>query len=353
MKTEQGRPVRKGEEIDVAALDDWLSRTHPDLGGITEVSQFTSGHSNLTYLLRIGDREVVLRRPPFGARVKSGHDMSREYRILSHLHPVWPRVPSPVAFCDDSSVLGAPFYLMERVDGVILRAASPVPDSETMRQVCDTFVSVFRQIHDVDITAAGLEALGRPEGYVGRQIEGWSRRWRDAAIDPAPSIDRTIEWLATQQPVESGAALIHNDFKLDNMVFDPDDLSGVRAVLDWEMATIGDPLMDLGSSLAYWVEPGDPPQLLTIAGGPTWAPGSSSRVELANRYAALTGLEIDDLVFYYVYGLFKLAVIAQQIYYRYHQGFTHDERFAEFGKGALLLGDIAQQAIVSGEISES
>ena len=353
MKPEQAQPVREGEEIDVAALGDWLSRTHPDLGGVIEVSQFASGHSNLTYLLRIDDREVVLRRPPFGARVKSGHDMSREFRILSHLHPVWPKVPRPVAFCEDSSVLGAPFYLMERVDGVILRATPAVPDSETMRRVCDTFVSVFRQIHEVDTKAAGLETLGRPEGYVGRQIEGWARRWRDAAIDPAPSIDWTIEWLVTEQPVESGVALIHNDFKLDNMVLDPDDLSEVRAVLDWEMATIGDPLMDLGSSLAYWVEPGDPPQLLTIAGGPTWAPGSSSRVELASRYAALAGLEIDDLVFYYVYGLFKLAVIAQQIYYRYHQGFTHDERFAAFGKGALLLGDIAQQAIVSGEISES
>ncbi|GBD85317.1 putative aminoglycoside phosphotransferase [bacterium BMS3Abin02] len=351
MKPEQARPVRTGEEFDVDSLQNWLSSRVPELSGPIEVSQFPSGHSNLTYLLDIGDHEVVLRRPPFGARVKSGHDMSREYRILSHLQPVWPKVPKAIAFCEDPSILGAPFYLMERVDGVILRGESSPPDASTMRRICDAFVETFAQIHRIDVIGAGLETLGRPDGYVERQVDGWSRRWHDAVIEPVSSIDRTIAWLARNRPPETGAALIHNDFKLDNLVLDPADLGHVRAVLDWEMATLGDPLMDLGSSLAYWAERGDPPGLTNIAGGPTTAPGSSNRVEIAERYAALTGADIDDLMFYYVFGLFRLAVIAQQIYYRYHHGFTSDERFAVFGAGARMLGDVAQQAIVSGEIS--
>jgi len=353
MKPEEASSVRVGEELDVDSLQHWLASRLPELGGPIEVSQFPSGHSNLTYLLGMGDRQLVLRRPPLGAHVKSGHDMSREYRILTHLLPVWPKVPEPIAFCEDPSILGAPFYLMERVDGVILRGGTPPPDAATMRRICDAFVETFAQIHRIDVVGAGLETLGHPDGYVERQVDGWSRRWHDAVIEPVASIDQTIAWLAKNRPIETGAALIHNDFKLDNLVLDPGDLSHVRAVLDWEMATLGDPLMDLGSGLAYWAEPGDPPALTNIAGGPTTAPGSSTRVEIAERYAGLTGADIDDLMFYYVFGLFKLAVIAQQIYYRYHRGFTHDERFAAFGAGARMLGDVAQQAIVSGEISRS
>ncbi|HZJ48193.1 MAG TPA: phosphotransferase family protein [Acidimicrobiia bacterium] len=351
MKPEQARPVRVGEEIDVDALQRWMAVHVPGLGGPIEVDQFPSGHSNLTYLIRVGDRQLVLRRPPFGARVKSGHDMSREYRILSHLQPVWSKAPTPIASCEDPSILGAPFYLMERVGGVILRNTTSAPDASTMRRICGAFVETLAQIHGIDVAGAGLETLGHPDGYVERQVSGWTRRWHDAVTDPAPSIDRTIAWLTENRPPESGAALIHNDFKLDNLVLNPEDLADIRAVLDWEMATLGDPLMDLGSSLAYWVEPGDPPALMTIAGGPTAAPGSSTRVEIAEHYTEMTGIAIDNLVFYYVFGLFKLAVIAQQIYYRYHHGFTRDERFAVFGEGAILLGEIAQEAIVSGEIS--
>ncbi|NIA24239.1 MAG: phosphotransferase [Gammaproteobacteria bacterium] len=353
MKPEQASSVRVGEEFDVDALQRWLSSRFPELSGPIEVSQFPSGHSNLTYLLGIGDHQLVLRRPPFGARVKSGHDMSREYRILSHLRPVWPKVPEPIAFCEDPSILGAPFYLMERVDGIILRGGTPPPDAPTMRRICEAFVETLAQVHGIDVVGAGLEMLGRPGGYVERQVNGWSRRWNDAMIEPVASIDQTITWLAANRPSETGAVLIHNDFKLDNLVLDPDDPSRVRAVLDWEMATLGDPLMDLGSSLAYWAEPGDPPALRNIAGGPTTAPGSSTRVEIAERYAGIRGIDIEQLMFYYVFGLFKLAVIAQQIYYRYHHGFTHDERFAAFGAGVAMLGDVAQQAIVSGEISRS
>jgi aminoglycoside phosphotransferase (APT) family kinase protein len=343
------RPVRSGEELDLDTLGRWITE-HLDLHGPIEVAQFPSGHSNLTYLVEMDGRELVLRRPPIGTHVRSGHDMHREYRILDHLHPVWPKTPAPVALCEDETVIGAPFYLMSRVEGTILRSTSSAPDAATMRRVCDAFVETFAEIHSIDFAAAGLATLGRPVGYVGRQVEGWSRRWRDAAIDPAPSIDATIEWLAAHRPPESGGALIHNDFKLDNLVLDPRDPALVRAVLDWEMATLGDPLMDLGSSLAYWAEAGDPPAMGAIAGGPTAAPGAATRAEIVDRYASITGVDIDDMVFYYAFGLFRLAVIAQQIYYRFHHGLTTDERFAGFGVGARMLGDAAQQVILSREI---
>lgn len=344
------RPVRPGEELDVAALRHWLDEHHPELTGDITVAQYSKGHSNLTYLLTIGDVAAVLRRPPRGARVKSGHDMGREYRILSHLAPVWPKAPRPLAFCDDPEVLGAPFYLMEKVDGVILRADSEPPDAATMRRVCESFVGTFAEVHALDYEAAGLGDLGRPAGYVERQISGWTRRWRDAAIDPAPGIDATIRWLHDHLPPESGAALIHNDFKLDNLVLDPEDLTVVRAVLDWEMATLGDPLMDVGSSLAYWVEPSDPPMLAAVAGGPTAAPGGFTRADIVEAYERATGRTVPNPMFYYVYGLFKLAVIAQQIYYRYHHGLTTDERFASFGMAAAMLGDFAQEAIGRGTV---
>jgi len=343
------RPVRPGEEVDLEAAQSWIEQ---ELGfeGPIRVEQFPSGHSNLTYLLHVGGRELVLRRPPVGAHVRSGHDMSREYRILEGVNPVWSKAPEPLAFCDDASIIGAPFYLMTRVHGTILRGSSPAPESQTMRSVCGAFVSTLVEIHGIDIDRAGLATLGKAEGYVRRQVEGWSRRWHDVSIDPAPSIDATIDWLTVNQPVESGAALIHNDFKLDNLVLDPDDLTNVRAVLDWEMATLGDPLMDLGSSLAYWAEPEDPPSMIAVAGGPTTAAGAMRRSEIVDRYAARAGVDVGDMVFYYTFGLFKLAVIAQQIYYRYHRGLTNDERFADFGVGALMLGDAAQRVIASRQI---
>jgi len=345
----QAQPVRRGEELDLETLRPWIEQQLGVEGSI-RVEQFPAGHSNLTYLIHMGDREVVLRCPPRGARVRSGHDMGREYRLLRGLQPVWPKVPVPLAFCADESVIGAPFYLMSRVEGEVLRVTSPPPDPETMSRVCREFVSTFVEIHGVDVERAGLGSLGRPEGYVRRQVEGWAKRWQKASIDPAPSIDATIMWLVAHQPGESGTALIHNDFKLDNLVLDPNDLGRARAVLDWEMATRGDPLMDLGSSLAYWAEAGDPPTMRGIAGGPTMAPGAMTRSEIVNSYSKVAGVEVGDMVFYYVFGLFRLAVIAQQIYYRYHHGFTADRRFAGFGTGALMLGDVAQRVIADRRI---
>ena len=345
-------PVRPGEELDTAALGVWLEREAPDLAGAITVEQFPSGHSNLTYLLRIGEREVVLRRPPFGTKVQTGHDMGREHRILSGLHPVWPQAPRPLAFCDDPAVLGAPFYLMERVAGVILRGPAPAGidlDVPVMERLSAAFVETFAGIHSVDLAAAGLDDLGKPEGYVQRQVDGWARRYSDARTGDVPVLERTIEWLREHRPPESGASLIHNDFKYDNLVLDPDDLGTVRAVLDWEMATVGDPLLDLGTSLAYWVEAGDPPVFQALA-GPTARPGSPTRAELVEAYAAASGREVADPVFYYVYGLFKVAVIVQQIYYRYHHGHTSDQRFAALDMMAAMAGEVAQEAIGRGTV---
>ena len=350
--------VRKGEELDVEHLGAFLTAHFADLTGGVEVAQFPSGYSNLTYLLRAqvragGMRELVLRRPPFGSRVRTAHDMGREHRILSGLEPIYPKVPRPLAYCDDETVLGAPFYLMERLEGVILRGGpneAMRPEPAVMASVAEALVETLAELHAVDPAAAGLADLGRPEGYVRRQVEGWSKRWAAARTDDTPDMEAVATWLGDHQPAESGAALIHNDFKHDNLVLAAEDWSRVVGVLDWEMATLGDPLMDLGGSLGYWVESEDPPELVSLGLSPTMWPGNPSRVEIAERYAALSGRELSNLVFYFAFGLFKIAVIIQQIYYRYRQGLTTDPRFAQLGSGVQACARMARQAIDRGRI---
>jgi aminoglycoside phosphotransferase (APT) family kinase protein len=326
---DRAAPVRPGEELDVAALQAYLGGRLPGFAGPVEVRQFPRGFSNLTYLVRAGGRELVLRRPPFGADVRGGHDVVREHRILAALHPVWPKVPRPVLCCDDPSVLGAPFYLMERVAGVVLRDRPPAGvtlDEATMRGVCLAAVDTLAELHAVDWRAAGLEGLGRPEGYVRRQVEGWTARWQASMTDAVPEMDEAAAWLAAHLPAEGAPAVIHNDFKYDNLVLDPADLTRARAVLDWEMATLGDPLMDLGTTLAYWAEAADPPELKMF--GVTHLPGNLDRRGVVERYAAKTGRDLSGISFHHAYGLFKVAVIAQQIYARYRAGKTKDPRFA-------------------------
>jgi aminoglycoside phosphotransferase (APT) family kinase protein len=327
---DQAGPVRDGEQLDPARLEAYLKAHIPDAAGPLVVEQFPHGHSNLTYLLRLGDRELVLRRPPYGNRVKTAHDMGREYRVLSRLCRVYDPAPCPLAYCEDEAVLGAPFYVMERRRGIILRGTmtGPPPPPETLRRLGESLVDNLVRLHGLDDRAAGLADLGKPEGYVARQVEGWARRYRDAQTGDVPAMDRASDWLSRNRPGESGAALIHNDYKFDNLVLDPGDLTRIVAVLDWEMATIGDPLMDLGTTLAYWVESGDPDTLKHLVVGPTPLPGSLTRRELAARYFAQAGREPADLLFYYVFGLFKIAVIVQQIYARYVRGHTRDPRFA-------------------------
>ncbi len=361
---DSSRPVRPGEELDAAPLEAWLREHVPGLPdgplGHLAIEQFPGGHSNLTYLLRLGGtadpanyRELVLRRPPFGSKVKTAHDMGREYRVLSRLWTVYSKAPRALAGCDDPSVLGAPFYVMERVRGVVLRhhkaPAGVDLTPETMRRISLSAVDGLAELHAVDYQAAGLGDLGRPAGYVERQVTGWAERWRGSRTDEVPDVDRAFAWLAGHLPPESGAALIHNDYKYDNLVLAP-DLSSIIAVLDWEMTTIGDPLMDLGTSLGYWMNADDDPALRSLPAGPTTLPGNLTRAEVAARYAELSGRDVSKILFYYVYGLLKISVIAQQIYYRYKQGLTHDERFAAMIGSVRLLGRQAVRVIDTGEI---
>jgi aminoglycoside phosphotransferase (APT) family kinase protein len=349
---DQPGTVRSGEELDLGSLAEFLGGVIPDAAGELTVAQFPRGYSNLTYLLRLGDRELVLRRPPFGAAIKSAHDMGREYRILSALAGRYPYVPRALAYCDDPSILGAPFYVMERVRGIILRTQSPQGldlTPELMRAMCGTLVSTLADLHQVDYRAAGLGDLGRPDGYVARQVGGWAKRYAAARTDDVPALERAIAWLLANTPAERGAALIHNDYKYDNVVFDLDDPTRVVAVLDWEMATIGDPLMDLGTTLGYWAEPGDPDALREF--GLTSRPGNLSRQQVVDAYAARSGLELDDFRFYYVFGLFKVAVIVQQLYKRYKAGHTRDERFAGLIQVVLACATLAERCLDSGRVS--
>jgi len=347
--------VRSGEEVDSVRLAGYLRQMFPELEGDLVIEQFPQGYSNLTYLLRFENRQLVLRRPPFGSRIKSAHDMGREFKILSQLRGVYSKIPLPLLYNDDESLLGAPFYIMTRLDGVILRAEMPeemIPDPALMAQIAATFVDNLVDLHAIDYQKAGLGDVGRPEGYVGRQISGWSKRYQNARSDNIQEMEEVMAWLAANQPLESGAALIHNDYKYDNLVLDPADWSRIVGVLDWEMATIGDPLMDLGSSLGYWVEAGDPAEIRALRLSPTDLPGNPSRSELVERYARQSGRDVDDIVFYYVYGLFKLAVIVQQIYSRFLQGHSQDPRFAGLNHAVRACGRMAVAAIEKGRIDQ-
>ena len=340
--------VRVGEELAADKLEPYLKSRLPDLDGPLTVRQFHRGFSNLTYLLRVGDQELVLRRPPFGARIKSAHDMGREYKILSGLVTIYPQAPRPLLFCNDESILGAPFYIMTRIKGIILRPQMPEemnPPSELMGRIADSLISNLVKLHSVDYQGAGLADLSRPEGYVQRQIMGWTRRYRNARTDEIPEIERAAAWLAENSPIESRAGLIHNDYKYDNIVLDPADWTQIIGVLDWEMATVGDPLMDLGTTLGYWVQPDDPEEIQALQFSPTTLPGNPTRQELVDRYEQLSGRQVDHVVFYTVYGLFKLAVIVQQIYSRYKLGYTQDPRFADLIFAVRACGRMAVQAI--------
>ncbi len=345
------RPPRAGEELPIGPLTAWLDAT---LGGHAplEILQFPGGHSNLTYLVRRGGDELVLRRPPFGSKVKSAHDMGREHTVLSALAPVYAQAPRPIALCRDDAVMGCTFYLMERRTGVILRKDVPAGvslDAATARRLCELLIDALAELHAVDFRAAGLGDLGRPHGYVRRQVEGWTERYHGSRTDDLPGVLEVAAWLAAHQPADGAPALIHNDWKFDNVIFD-DGLTRVVGVLDWEMATVGDPLMDLGTSVSYWVEAGDPQPMHMLRFGLTHLPAMMSRREVVARYAAAAGRPVDDAVFYYAYGLFKTAVVAQQIYYRFATGLTRDPRFAAFIHGVRALCEQAQRAIAAGTL---
>jgi len=355
-RLDEAGEVREEERLDPERLRPILAIALPGAAGPITVRQFRQGHSNLTYLVAVGGREAVLRRGPFGARVKTAHDMGREWKLLSALQGVYPRAPRPLAFCEDEEVLGAPFYLMERVQGVILRGdgsgSGLALGPEALRSTSTALVDNLAELHAVDLARNGLGALGRPAGYVARQVKGWTERYQAARTDDVPEIEAAAAWAAGHMPAAGGAALVHNDYKYDNVVLDPADLSRVVAVLDWEMATIGDPLMDLGTTLGYWTDPGDSPLLKARAFGPTHLPGSLSRREVVARYAERSGRAVDDVLFHYVFALFKLAVIIQQIYRRYVDGHTHDPRFASLAQLVHVLGTQAARALERGRIHD-
>ncbi len=357
---DQPQPVRAGETLDLDRLTEWLRQHTAVLDGLDPstrltVQQFPSGYSNLTYMLAAGERELVLRRPPFGNTVATGHDMNREHRVLSALAPVYPLAPAPLAACDDPEVLGVPFYLMERRRGMILRRRLPkgmVLDREQARALSTSLIDGLADLHAIDWRAIGLGDLGKPEGYAERQISGWTRRWQAAKTKDLPSMDQLAKWLAAELPADAdqNPALIHNDYKYDNVVLDPDLLTRITAVLDWEMATIGSPALDLGTTLGYWVDATDDARLQSFAFGPTNLPGSLTRAELVERYQERSGRAITKPVFHRVFGMFKIAVIIQQIFARYQRGSTQDPRFAALGYFVELLAEVGGEAASSGRV---
>jgi aminoglycoside phosphotransferase (APT) family kinase protein len=336
--------VRSGEALETERLGPYL-RDRLGLEGDVEVLQYPSGFSNLTYMLRIGDSEIVLRRPPFGSKPKSGHDMKREHDILAALHGSFPYCPRPLHFCDDRSIIGSPFYVMERLEGIIVRRDFPTElslSADDVGALFDRVVGVHAELHSVDYRALGLVDFGQPDGYVERQVTGWSERYRRARTPDVPDCEGVMAWLEENRPPDSErGCIVHNDFRLDNVVLDPGEPRRIIGVLDWEMATIGDPLMDLGASLAYWVEDDDPPPFQAMRMMPTNVAGAPTREEVVASYAAKRDFEIEDFGFYYCYGLFRLAGIVQQIYYRSYHGQTEDPRFKNLN---LWVGVLAKAA---------
>lgn len=327
-------PVRAQDAFDVAAADAWLKAALPGLRGAPEVEQFAGGASNLTYLLRYPDRDLVLRRPPHGPRAKGAHDLGREHDVLRLLRPHFPLVPRVLARCADPGVIGSDFYVMERVPGVVLRA-DPPPGLTLAPPTCAALagaaVDLLADLHAVDVEAAGLGPLYRGPGFVRRQVEGWSGRYRRSRTDDVPDGEDVMAWLASGAPDDVAAVLVHNDWRLDNLVLDPAAPQRIVAVLDWEMATVGDPLLELGNALAYWVQADDEPAYLALRQQPTHLPGMPTRAEVLERYLARSGRRVDDWVFYDAFGSFRLAVIAQQIWARYRSGQTTNPAFSRFG----------------------
>jgi len=283
-----------------------------------------------------------MRRPPLGPVAPTAHDMGREFRVLNALWPVFPPAPRPYLVCDDASVIGAPFYVMERRRGIVVRREEPPEwkgDPGIRRRVSEAMVDVMAALHAVDYYACGLGSLGKPEGFVARQVKGWSERWERAKDREVPAITELARWLAERIPPAAGAALVHGDLKLDNVMLDPEDPGRVVAVLDWEMCTLGDPLVDLGLLLCYWAEEGDPYARKESVGQITAQPGWYTREEIVRRYAEKTGRDVSRIAFYEIFALYKIAVVVQQIYIRWSRGQTQDERFAGFGPRVAALAE--------------
>jgi len=346
--------VRAGEQLDLLALDRYLREQLPavsadiDLQAPLEIAQFPGGHSNLTYLVSYGDSEFVLRRPPIGPVAPTAHDMPREYKLLSVINPQFPLAPKPVLLCEDSSIIGVPFYLMERRQGLIVRLKVPEQIGDHLvlrRRLSENVVDTLVALHAVDIHTTGVAQIGKPAGFVTRQVRGWAERWQRSKTSELPEMDEVVEWLVNRIPADtgSGATIVHNDFKLDNIMLDNEDPTRVIAVLDWEMCTVGDPLIDVGLLLSYWTmqsagEADQNSSLRAITNGPGWF----TREEIIERYEAATGRDLSRIVFYETFARFKVAVVIQQIYFRYVKGQTGDERFQRFDQ---LVRELTSEAL--------
>ncbi len=347
------KPVRQGEELNEQKLAAYLAENLPEANGEIKITQFPAGASNLTYCVKIGDAEYVLRRPPFGNKVKTAHDMSREFNVLSKLCKIYKPAPQPLIYCDNENIIGSEFYLMERRRGLIIRGKSPpeLKDSSGLqREICESFIENLVELHSLDYKKAGLGDLGKPNGYTKRQVEGWTKRYFNARTDDWKELELAIKWLNENIPEDASASLVHNDYKFDNIMLDPENLTEIVAVLDWEMTTIGEPLMDFGTTLGYWMSREVGGKLLSMPLNPRVLMENISRRELAEMYAEKSGRDLSNILYYYVFGTFKIAVIAQQIYYRFAAGFTSDERFADFNIFVAALGQIARNAIDKKEI---
>lgn len=335
-------PVRDEDVFDIAKVHSWL-KSYLDINELPTVSQFRSGASNLTYLLKYPDHELVLRRPPVGTKAVSAHDMKREFLIQSRLKPVYDLVPKVIALCEDHSILGSDFYVMERINGDIFRR--DVPETLTKEDIsimATSLVSGLAQLHAVDSNV--LSELNKGSGYVTRQVEGWSKRYRNALTDDVPDGEDVMRWLDVNKPEDVGSCIIHGDWRIDNMVFDLGRKKLV-GVLDWELATVGDPLMDLGSALAYWIDRDDDPEFASLRRQPSHLEGMPTRKEFIAKYLELSGRKCGDFTFYEVFGLFRLTVIIQQIWARYRAGQTTNPAFKSFGVGVNILINRAQGLI--------
>ena len=365
MRASDSAAVRSGEELDLAVLDRYLRQHLPtrslefDPISTIELEQFPGGHSNLTYLIRYGAREFVLRRPPVGPVAPTAHDMPREYKLLSIIHTRFPLAPRPLLLCEDVSIIGVPFYLMERRRGFIVRFKVPQEIGDDLglrRRLSESVVDTLAMLHAVDIHTTGIVQIGKPAGFVRRQVHGWAQRWQRSKTGEVPEMDEVINWLSERIPseLENRATIVHNDFKLDNLMLDAEDPAKIVAVLDWEMCTVGDPLIDLALLLSYWTmnaggNAGGKAEdknssLRAVTNGPGWM----TRDEIIERYHSKTGMNLSRIVFYETFARFKVAVVIQQIYFRYAKGQTQDERFRNFDQ---LVLDLAREALELAERS--
>jgi len=355
---DQAGEIRSGEALNSQVIEDYFKKTFNDLKGEISIKQFSGGASNLTYLISFseadGDKEYILRRPPFGKIAKSAHDMIREATVMQTLKAVYPDIPNILTVCEDQQIMGCDFYIMERLVGIIPRSELPSElklSREETKELCTNVIDKLIELHKVDYQSAGLSDLGKGGGYVERQISGWSKRYKNAITEDAASFEQVMNWLKVNMPEDIATCIIHNDFRFDNVVLNPDNPLEIIGVLDWEMATLGDPLMDLGNSLAYWVQADDDPFFQSLRRQPTHLEGMLTRNEVIDYYLQKSGYSNINFDFYQIYGLFRLAAIVQQLYYRYYHGQTQDKRFAHFVEAGKYLEQRCLKLISAHELS--